>query len=79
MTDEQADAIYGNIVNTMGTCDECGEQDNLLSLRVRDDVELVCCECDTQGEDSLPNIEVLIRNENDVAQLRRALVGPRTS
>ena len=78
MTDAQADTIYGNLVNAMGTCEECGERDNMLSLHVRADGDLVCDACEARSRGKTPSIEVLIGNENDVAQLRRALVGPVT-
>lgn len=75
MTDEEAYAIHGTIVNSLVTCDECGDQEEVLSLRATDDGRLICSECNNTEVHDTPSIETLIRAETDIEQLRRALVG----
>ena len=75
MTDQHADAIYGTIVNNLVTCDACGDREDILSLRATKDGRLICSECDTEEDGGSPIIEMLIRGETDIEQLRRALIG----
>ena len=75
MTDQQADSIYGTIVNSLVACDGCGDHEDMLSLRATEDGRLICSEFDTAEVHDSPSIEMLIRAETDIEQLRRALVG----
>ena len=74
MTHQQADAIYGTTVNSLATCDACGEQQEILSLRATPDRRLISSECRTEEDGESPIIEMLIRHETDIEKLRRALI-----
>ena len=75
MTEIQAEAIYKTIVNSIVTCNACGDQAELLSLRATEDGRLICSDCDSDEDGDSPIIEMLIHGETDIEQLRRALVG----
>ena len=53
MTETQADAIHGTLVNSIVTCDACDDQAEILSLHATEDGRLICSDCDArEGGDS---------------------------
>lgn len=75
MTEVEARAIHQAIANSSVTCNACGDQAELLSLRATGDGRLICSDCDADEDGDSPITGVLIRGETDIEQLRRALVG----
>ena len=72
MNEQQILAIYGIIIDVLVMCDECGDQDGLLSMTMTPDGVMRCQDCNTSEGFNGPTVEILIRAETKINSLREA-------
>lgn len=75
MTEKQAFAIWGVLIDTLVKCQECGDRSGLLDMTIGPDGAILCQECNALDPPIVPTVEAMIRAEADVDMLRAALVG----
>ena len=75
MNEHQAAAIHGIIIDTLVRCDECGDRDGLLSMRVAPSGVMLCMDCAAEYEPDARAVDVLIHSESNLQMLREAVAG----
>ena len=73
--DQQADAIHARIVDNSVTADARGDSEEMLSLQATEDRRSIRRGRESAASRDSRSIEMLIRIETDIDEMRRARVG----